>query len=90
MRLPAHQQGGAQDTREGILVIAVTAGSPAAEAGVLVGDVIMAFDGRTVDSPDDLLELLAGDRVGRDVTLRGVRGGSPVEITVRVGQRPNP
>ena len=50
---------------EALLVVGVTAGSPAAAAGVLVGDVLLEFDGHAVDSPEDLLDLLLGDRVGR-------------------------
>ena len=42
--------------------------SPAARAGVLVGDIIVAFDGQPIESPEDLLDLLAGDRVGRAVS----------------------
>jgi S1-C subfamily serine protease len=40
-----------------------------------------------IDTSDRLLELLAGDRVGRPVTMRVVRGGTPVELTVTVGER---
>ena len=48
-----------------LLVVGVTAASPAAAAGVLVGDVLVDFDGHPIESPDDLLDLLVGDRVGR-------------------------
>lgn len=71
-----------------VLVVGVTAGSPAARAGVIVGDVILDFDGQSVSSPDDLLDLLRGDRVGRPVTLRVLRGGSPLEITFTLEERP--
>ena len=50
---------------EALLVVGVTAGSPAAAAGVLVGDVILELDGHAIGSPEDLLDLLLGDRVGR-------------------------
>jgi S1-C subfamily serine protease len=73
---------------EGLLVVGVTSGSPAAGAGVLVGDVILDFDGHSVESPEDLLELLVGHSVGRDVTLRIVRGGATRDLTIRVGERP--
>jgi len=66
----------------------VTSGSPAAAAGVLVGDVILAFDGHAIESPEDLLDLLVGDRVGRQLTLRALRGGTAVDLTVTVGERP--
>ena len=85
--LPETQRG-AEGREEALLVIAVTTGSPAARAGVLVGDVILAFDGQPVESPEDLLDLLIGDRVGRGVTLHMLRGGAAQDIVVTVGERP--
>ena len=66
----------------------MTGGSPAAAAGMLVGDVLLDFDGHAVESPEDLLDLLVGDRVGREVRLRVLRGGAASELAVKVGERP--
>ena len=55
---------------------------------MLVGDVLLEFDGHAVDSPEDLLELLTGDRVGRQATLRVLRGGAATDVAVTVGERP--
>ena len=55
-------------------------GSPAAAAGVLVGDVLFELDGHAVDSPEDLLDLLVGDRVGRQAALRLLRGGAAMDV----------
>ena len=85
--LAEHQRAGL-DREDGLLVVAVTNGSPAAGAGILVGDVLLEFDGKEVHSPEDLLELLAGDRVGRSVPLRTLRGGAVTDLTVTVGERP--
>ena len=71
-----------------LLVVGVTAGSPAAAAGLLVGDVLLALDGQPISSPEDLLDLLVGDRVGRTVTLRVLRGRSVTEVPVTIGERP--
>jgi serine protease DegQ len=81
-------EGQLEGREEALLVIGVTAGSPAAKAGILVGDVIVDFDGHAVESPEDLLDLLLGDRVGRAVPVRLLRGGSPVAQTVDVVERP--
>ncbi len=86
VRLPETQR--ADGRQEGLLVVGVTDGSPAAAAGVLVGDVLLAFDGRVVESPEDLLDLLAGERVGREATLKLLRGGQTAEVAVIVGERP--
>jgi len=85
--LAEHQQGaGGRD--EALLVVGVTSGSPASAAGVLVGDVLLEFDHHPVESPEELLDLLVGDRVGRQVTLQVLRGGAATELTVTVGERP--
>lgn len=86
--LPANQRGG-DEREEALLVVGVTSGSPAATAGVLVGDLLLDFDGTAIGSPEDLLDLLVGDRVGREVRLRVMRGGVASDLTVTVGERPN-
>lgn len=88
VQLPEHQRSGNRATA--LLVVGVTGGSPAAAAGVLVGDVLTDFDGAPVESPEDLLDRLVGDRVGREVTVRVLRGGALKELPVTVGERPNP
>jgi S1-C subfamily serine protease len=52
---------------------------------VLVGDILLRFDGRAIQSAEDLLDLLVGDRVGRAVPATFLRGGSPQEIALTVG-----
>jgi S1-C subfamily serine protease len=81
-------QGHLAGREQALLVVGVTNGSPAAAAGILVGDVITDFDDHPVKSPEDLLDLLLGDRVGRKVTLRVLRGGAATPLTVTVGERP--
>ena len=86
VRLPARQRaGGSLDS--GLLILGVAPDSPADAAGLLVGDVLVGFDGHDVDDPETLLGLLTADRVGRDVPLAVVRGGTPHQVTVAVGER---
>ena len=90
---PAHlsdAQRKTEDRADALLVVGVTDESPAAAAGVLVGDFLLNFDGQTIGSPEDLLDLLAGDRVGRSMALRILRGTEIVNATVTVGKRPKP
>jgi S1-C subfamily serine protease len=54
----------------------------------LLGDILVALDGETVDDGEVLQALLGGDRVGRKVTVEVIRGGAPVMVDVTVGQRP--
>jgi S1-C subfamily serine protease len=70
-----------------LLVVGVSPDSPAEAGGILVGDVIVSFDGAPVESPLDLVELLVGERVGRAVTVRVVRGENEHDLAVTVGTR---
>jgi S1-C subfamily serine protease len=81
-------QARAHGREQGLLIVGVTTGSPAATCGLMVGDVILDFDGHAVDSPEDLLDLLRGDRVGRSVPLRVLRGGNVTDVGITVGERP--
>jgi S1-C subfamily serine protease len=81
VRVPERQRaGGAGDTA--LLVVGVKDGSPAAAAGLLVGDLLLALDEVTLASPEDLIDLLAGNRVGRALNLRVLRGGSAANVQV--------
>lgn len=97
MNLPSGQRGA--------LVVAVTAGTPADQAGIkagsttftdngsqvtIGGDVIIAFNGQTVKSSDDLITDLADEGVvGQPVTLTIIRGGKQMNITVTPANRPS-
>ena len=76
-----------QQVRQGLLVADVREESPASQAGLMVGDVIVTFDGQAVESPEDLLDLLSGDRVGKPVAISLVRGGAVSEVKVTIGER---
>ncbi len=84
--LPEHQRSGTGRER-GMLVLAVTTGGPAASAGVLVGDVLLTLEGTPVESPEELLDLLMTVGAGRSARLQVLRGGTPTELNVEVGER---
>jgi serine protease DegQ len=86
VRLPDGQRLGLTQ-RGGLLVVGVEDGSPAGRGGLIVGDILATLDGQPVEDTDDLLVLLAGDRVGRPVPVRLVRGGELAEVEITVGER---
>jgi S1-C subfamily serine protease len=90
--LPDNQRGvqALRDRDEALLVVGLTSDGPAARAGVLVGDIIVAFDEHPIESPEDLLDLLTGDRVGRALSLSVLRAGAETQLIVTVGERPRP
>lgn len=69
-----------------LAVVGLAEAGPAAQAGVLVGDVILAVGGTPVRSPAGLRALLA-DRVGQPVSVRLLRGGQATEIEITAGER---
>ena len=66
----------------------VTPDSPAAAAGLEVGDVILEFAGKPVETVRDLTREVALADVGEEQSLRVWRRGDDVELTVAPGQAP--
>ena len=85
VELAASQRPDGRD--RALLVLAVTSGSPAEAAGLIVGDILLDFDGKATESPEDLLDLLVGNRIGQTVTARILRGGAPRDVQVAVAER---
>lgn len=71
----------------GLMLMSVEAGGPAAQGGLLQGDVVVALGGQPVRQMDDLQALLGGELVGKAVTVRYVRAGAVHEAGVTVGQK---
>jgi S1-C subfamily serine protease len=59
-----------------VMIASVEAGSPAERAGLRSGDVILALDGTAVTGADDLIRLLAGDKIGHAVEIEILRKGT--------------
>ncbi|HEX6172908.1 MAG TPA: trypsin-like peptidase domain-containing protein [Candidatus Binatia bacterium] len=77
----------------GVLIVEVMRGGPAAKAGirptrressgrVILGDVIIAIDGKKVESPNDLFLILENHQVGDTVTLALLRDGKTIQTKV--------
>jgi serine protease Do len=68
------------------IVTAPERDSPAARAGIRIGDVVVAINGKTVDTEGDLRERLALFQPGDAVTLDVVRYGDKKQFNVRLGE----
>lgn len=66
----------------GILVVSVEKNSPAEQAGLLEGDVLVGYGDRTVESVDDLHRLLVEEQVGVRTPLTILRRGDKTVLTV--------
>ncbi len=73
---------------QGVLVTDVEAGSPAAEAGIREGDVLVALEGVTINRDNSLAEVLFAFAPGDTVQVAVQRGDERLEVDVMLGERP--
>ena len=76
------------DQPTAVIVVEVQSGSPAAAAGLSIGDVIVSLGATRITDPTDLKSALRPDKVGESITASVVRGGEPRDVPVTVGERP--
>ena len=72
----------------GALVQDVTPDSPGARAGIRTYDVIIAVDGRPIESNDSLIQLIAAREPGSAATLQVLRDGRSMNVTLKLAERP--
>lgn len=72
----------------GITVTEVAAGSPAALAGLEVDDFIVEFDGKSVSTPAEGLDLVANTKPGTVLTIRFYRGDELRTVDAVIGKLP--
>jgi S1-C subfamily serine protease len=82
----ALREAAAQDS--GLMVVGLAAGGPAELAGVLPGDILLAFDGVPVARPRGLAALLDAERIGRETELRLMRAGAVRTVRLAPASRP--
>jgi len=88
VELPASaRQALGREQASGLLLVGVDEGSPAAQGGLMLGDVLVGLAGQTVEDPDALLGMLSGSLVGASTAVEILRGGQPLTLSVVVGER---
>ncbi len=70
----------------GALVSRMRRGTPAYDAGIRPGDVIVTFDGQRVEDASHLLRLLADAPIGNTVALTVIRDNRDVDLDVEIGR----
>jgi S1-C subfamily serine protease len=75
------------DHHKGLIVLSVEAGGPAAQAGVLVGDIFVALGDKSVADTDDVQLALETVSVGQTIQAGLLRGGESTRIAIVVGER---
>jgi len=71
----------------GALVGEVIKNSPAAEAGVKTGDVIVGYDGKNIDTPTTLRNLVADTPVGKEVNVKVIRHKEPKTFEIKIAEQ---
>jgi S1-C subfamily serine protease len=80
VELPDHQKA--------LIVLSLEPNGPAASAGVLLGDILVAVGGKPVQDTDDLQTVLESHSVGDPVEAAIMRGGVAQKLSITVGERP--
>lgn len=75
-------------TRSGAQIRSVSDGSPAAEAGLQEGDLVVGVDDSTVTSAESLVGIIHSHRIGTKVSLAVVRDGEEQTIDATLGTAP--
>ncbi|HEX3052133.1 MAG TPA: PDZ domain-containing protein [Aggregatilineaceae bacterium] len=74
-------------TDEGVVVKRVVEGSPAAEAGVLVDDVLVSVDDQAIESAADLSTIIAEHTAGDVISLTLLRDGTETTLEITLVER---
>jgi 2-alkenal reductase len=76
------------DTGNGEQIASLVPGGPAAQAGLQPGDVIVGFNGTTLNSQHTLMGALFGEKPGETATVMVQRNGADQTFNVTLGERP--
>lgn len=73
----------------GLMIIALENDSPADEAGLLIGDILLSFGGQETTDFGELQEQIGPETSGTKRQAKVLRGGQPAEFEVTIGSRPS-
>ena len=74
----------------GLLITEVTPNGPSEKAGVKTGDILIAIDDWVVADWNIMLETVTSLPPGKVVTLKLLRNGAAINLSVKIGKRPRP
>ncbi len=70
-----------------VMVASADPQGPAGQAGIVAGDILLALDGAIVGGADDLIRLLASDKIGRTIEVEILRAGVRQRVAVVPNER---
>ncbi|MCF7870744.1 MAG: Do family serine endopeptidase [Candidatus Omnitrophica bacterium] len=74
--------------KEGVIIVKVYQDSPAKEAGLKEGDLILTYNQKSVKTTRDLVRMVTDSEVGQKANLVILRNGKEKNIDIKVGKRP--
>jgi serine protease DegQ len=83
----ASQEALKRKQESGLLIMSVEKNSPAAQGGLIVGDILVAVAGNPILHHDELFARLNGDVVGKATPIEILRGGQPQTVNIVIGAR---
>jgi S1-C subfamily serine protease len=86
--VPEAMQAAAGQSR-GLMIMGVAKDGPAAQAGVLAGDILVTIGGESVSRPAMVVQRLGPEAVGQPIELRLLRAGKVLSLTAIVATRPS-
>ena len=74
---------------QGVIVSAIAENSPASKAGLLVGDIIMNFGEKEINTSKDFSRMVAESPIGKEISLMVWRSGKIISINIPVVEMPS-
>ena len=84
VEIPESLRGLIKGQQAGLLLVGVEEKSPAAAAGLMIGDILVRFDGTAIESHQTLIGLLTDATIGRSLPVELLRGGALKTLSVTV------
>jgi S1-C subfamily serine protease len=75
------------DQSSGMMVMSVVENGPAAQAGIVAGDIILSVDGISAHRSRKIARHFGGDSIGRKADVRLIRGGAIITIQTTIAER---
>jgi S1-C subfamily serine protease len=75
------------DQLSGLMVMSVVEGGPAAQAGIVAGDIILSVDGTSTHRLRRIAKLFGADSIGRKADLRLIRSGAVITVQTTIAER---
>ena len=84
----APRQQEAAPGKHGLVILGVARDGAADRAGVVVGDILLRFNGTGLEGPDDLQDRLTEAAPGATATVTVLRGSATHDLSITIGERP--